>query len=215
MTKTISFSFDILNGNEIIARETVNYKVTEKQLREIAVVMDGNGGHRVDLCALEGLTDALEEEIYIHRISEILPGVTDYDGIFVQLQEKMPDELVEAADEFVRMKDVTIPYYIQKDGTEIKREMLFGVSPKEYNAMRKTALSEEERDTDFGLMKRIFPEEYYKVAESVEENAFKECVRDFGQGSRLWSKSFPTRYSSTCSLSLVKQSYLCNQQYLT
>ena len=60
MTKTISFSFNVLNGNEIIAQETLNYKVNESQLRDVAAVMDGNGGHLVDLCALEGLTTALE-----------------------------------------------------------------------------------------------------------------------------------------------------------
>lgn len=191
MTKTITFSFNVLNGNEIIAQETLNYKITEQQLREVAAVMDGNGGHRVELCALESLTAALEEEIYVHRLPDILPEDTDYDGIFVQLQEDMPEDLVAAADEFVRLKEVTIPYYIQKDGTEIKREMLFGISAKEYNAMRKTAVSEEERDTDFSLMKRLFPEEYYKVAELVEENAFKECVRDFGQGYPVVLKEFP------------------------
>ena len=56
MTKTISFSFNVLNGNEIIAQETLNYTASEKQLREVAAVMDGNGGHRVELCALEELT---------------------------------------------------------------------------------------------------------------------------------------------------------------
>ena len=191
MTKTISFSFDVYRENEIIAQETLNYKVTEKQLREVAAVMDGNGGHWVDLCALESLTTTLEEEIYVHRLPEILPEDTDYDGIFVQLQEDMPEDLVAAADEYVRLKEVTIPYYIQKDGIETKKEMLFGISAKEYNTMRKTAVSEEERDTDFGLMKRLFPEEYYKVAELVEENAFKECVRDFGQGYPVVLKEFP------------------------
>lgn len=191
MTKTISFSFNVLNGNEIIAQETLNYKVNESQLRDVAAVMDGNGGHLVYLCALEGLTTALEEEIYVHRLPEILPEDTDYDGIFVQLQEDMPEELVAAADEYVRLKEVTIAYYIQKDGAEIKREMLFGVSAKEYNAMRKASVSEEERDTDFGLMKRLFPEEYYKVAGLVKENAFKECVRDYGQAYPVVLKEFP------------------------
>lgn len=191
MTKTISFSFDVYRGNEIIAQETLNYKSTEKQLREVAAVMDGNGGHRVDRCALEGLTAALEEEVYVHRLPKILPEDTDYDGIFVQLQEDMPEDLVAVADEYVRLKEVTIPYYIQKDGAEIKREMLFGISAKEYNSMRKAALSEEERETDFDLMKRMFPEEYFKITELVEENAFKECVRDFGQGYPVVLKEFP------------------------
>ena len=191
MQKNISFSFNVYNRNEIIAKEMLNYKVSEKQLREIAAVMDGNGGNRVDLCALEGLTEAIEEEIYVHRLHEILSEDTDFDGIFVQLQEDMPEELVAAADEYVRLKEVTIAYYIQKDGTEIKREMLFGISAKEYNAMRKAAVSEEERDTDFGLMKRLFPDEYYKVAELVEENAYKESVRDFGQAYPVVLKEFP------------------------
>jgi len=191
MQKNISFSFSVYNRNEIIAQETMNYNVSEKQLREVAVVMDGNGGHRVELCALEDLITALEEEIYVKLLPDIVPEDVDYDNIYVQIQENMPEDLVAAADEFVRMKEVTIAYYIQKDGTELKREGLFGISPKEYNAMRKTALSEEVRDTDFGLMKRLFPDEYYGIAELVEENAFKECVRDFGQGYPAVLKEFP------------------------
>lgn len=191
MQKNISFSFNVNNRNEIIAQETLNYNVSEKQLREVAVVMDGNGGHRVELCALEDLITALEEEIYVNLLPDIVPEDVDYDNIYVQIQENMPEELVAAADEFVRMKEVTIAYYIQKDGAEINHEMLFGISPKSYNAMRKTALSEEERDTDFGLMKRLFPKEYYEVAELVEENAFKESVRDFGQAYPVVLKEFP------------------------
>lgn len=191
MTKTISFSFTVLNGNEMIAQENLDYKVSDKQLGEVAAVMDGNGGHRVELCALENLTTALEEEIYVKRVPELVPEDVDYDNIYVQLQEEMPEDLVAAADEYVKMKEVTIAYYIQKDGAEIKREMLFGISPKSYNAMRKAALSEEERNTDFGLLKRLFPEAYYEVAELVEENAFKECVRDFGQGFPVVMKEFP------------------------
>jgi len=191
MTKTISFSFTVFNGNETIAQDNLDYKVSEKQLREVAAVMDNNGGHRVELCALENLTIAVEEEIYVNRGPEIVGDDADYDTIFVQLQEEMPEELVAAADEFVRLKEVTISYYFQKDGDELKREGQFGISPKEYNAMRKTAVSEEQRDTDFGLMKRLFPNEYYKVAELVEEYAFKECVRDFGQGFPVLLKEFP------------------------
>lgn len=191
MTKTISFSFAVLNGNETIAQENLNYKVSDKQLSEVAAAMNGNGGHRVDLCMLEDLTAALEEEIYVNRVPELVPEDVDYDNIYVQLQEEMPEELVAAADEYVRLKEVAISYYIQKDGGEIKREGLFGISPTEYNAMRKTAVSEEERDTDFGLMKKLFPQEYYKVAELVEEYSFKECVRDFGQGFPVVLKEFP------------------------
>ncbi len=191
MQKTISFSFNVINGNEIIAQDTINYKLSEKELKNVAAVMDRNGGHREELCALEELTAILEEEIYVNRVSQIVPEDTDYENIFVRLQESMPEDLVIAADEYVRLKEVTIPYYIQKDGVELKREGQFGISPKEFNAMRKTAVSKEERDTDFGLMRRLFPHEYYNVAELVEEYAFKECVRDFGQGFPVVMKEFP------------------------
>lgn len=86
---------------------------------------------------------------------------------------------------------MTLPYYIQKDGNEIKREGEFGISPKAFKAMRKTALSEEDRSSDFDLMKKLFPKEYDEVNELVSENAFKECVRDFGQGFPAIMKEFP------------------------
>jgi hypothetical protein len=191
MTKTISFSFNVFNGNEIIAQDSLNYKLSEKELREVAAVMDGNGGHRVDLCALEKLTAAIEEEIYVNSLPEIIPEDVDLEGVYVQLQESMPEELVSAADEFVRLKEVTIVYYIQKNGEELKREGQFGISPKDYVAMKKTALSEDERESDFALMKKLYPREYHNVAELVEENGYKECVRDFEQGYPVVLREFP------------------------
>ena len=191
MTKTISFSFNVFNGNEIIAQDSMKYKISEKELREVAAVMDGNGGHRVDLCALERLTAAIEEDIYVNHIPELVPDDVDYENVYVQLQEEMPEELVSAADEFVRLKEVTIVYYIQKDDKELKREGQFGVSPKDYAAMKKTALSEGDRESDFTLMKKLFPREYHNVAELVEEYGYKECVRDFGQGFPVVLREFP------------------------
>ena len=191
MTKTISFSFDVFNGNEIIAQDTLKYKLSEKELREVAAVMDGNGGHRVDLCTLEKLTAAVEEEIYVNRLPEIVPEDGDFEDVYVQLQEEMPEDLVNAADEYVRLKEVTIVYYIQKDGEELKREGQFGISPKDYTAMKKTALSEEDRESNFSLMKKLFPKEYHNVVELVEENGYKECVRDFGQAFPVVLREFP------------------------
>lgn len=191
MTKTISFSFNVFNGNEIIAQDTLKYKLSEKELREVAAVMDGNGGHRVDLCALEKLTAVIEEEIYVNRLPDYVPEDVDYEDVYVQLQEEMPEELVMAADEFVRLKEVTIVYYILKDGEELKRDGQFGISPKDYAAMKRTALSEEDRESDFSLMKKLFPKEYHNVAELVEENGYKECVRDFGQGFPVVLREFP------------------------
>ena len=191
MTNTISFSYTVLNGNEIIAQEILTVKLTEKELRQVAEVMNANGGHQVELCALEKLSERLLDEIFTKQLPEILPKDTEWEDVFVQLQEEMPKELVEAADEYVPLKNVTISYYIQKDGSELKHEGEFGISPKAFAAMKKTALSEEKRDTDFELMKRLFPKEYDVVAELVKEYAFKECVRDFGQGFPAVLKEFP------------------------
>ena len=179
------------NGNAIIAQEILSVKLTEKELRQVAEVMDTNGGHQVELCALEKLTERLQEEIFTKQLPEILPEDTEWENIYVELQEDMPQELVEAADQYVRMKSVTFVYFIQKDGTELKREGEFGISPKAFAAMRKTALSEEARESDYELMQRLFPKEYEEVTELVKEYAFKECVRDFGQGFPAVLKEFP------------------------
>ena len=191
MTKTISFSYEVLNGNTLIAQESISTKLSEKELREVATVMDNNGGHRVELCALEGLAARLEEEIYTMKLPEQLPEETEWENIFVRLQQDMPEELVAAADEFVRLKEVSIPYYVRRNMEEERREAKFGVSPKEYNAMKKVTLSKERKETDFETMKALFPVEYHKVAELVEEWGYKECVRDFGQAFPIALKEFP------------------------
>lgn len=191
MMNTIPFSYTVLSGNDIIAQEIISVKLTEKELRQVAEVMDANGGHQVELCALEKLSEKLLDDIFIKQLPETLPEDTDWDNIFVQLQEDMPQELVEAAGQYVQMKSVTFVYYIQKDGTELKREGEFGISPKAFAAMRKTAVSEESRTTDYELMQKLFPKEYEEVTELVKEYAFKECVRDFGQGFPTVLKEFP------------------------
>lgn len=191
MKNDITFSYDVINGSEIIAQETITVSLSEKEIRQVAAIMDGNGGHPVDIAALESLTEKIEEDIYANKLQEILPEDVDHDNIFVKLQEKMPEELVEAADQYVRLKDVTIAYYFQKDGEEIKREGEFGISPAEFNAMRKAVLSGETRDTDFALLKDLFPEEYRKVTDLVEEWAFKESVTQYGRPLTVTLKEFP------------------------
>lgn len=191
MKNDIPFSYDVINGSEIIARKAISVSLSEKEIRQVASIMDGNGGHPVEMAALESLTDKIEEEIYANKLQDILPEDADHNNVIVILQENMPDELVEAADQYVRLKDVTIAYYYQKDGEEIKREGEFGISPAEFNAMRKAVLSGETRDTDFALLKDLFPEEYRKATDLVEEWAFKESVTRFGRPIPIKLKEFP------------------------
>ena len=191
MKNDITFSYDVINGSEIIAQETITVSLSEKEIRQVASTMDGNGGHPVEMAALESLTEKIEENIYVNRLPDLLPEDTSLDNVFVKLQEKMPDELVEVADRYVRMKTVSIAYYLQKDGEEIKREAAFGISSAEFNAMRKAILSGETRETDFALLKDLFPEEYRKVADLVEEWAYKESVTQYGKPLPTTLKEFP------------------------
>ena len=191
MKNCFSFSYVVINGGEIIAQDILTIGLSEKEIRHIAAVMDKNGGHPVEMAALESLTDKIEEDIFMNKIPELLPEEVELDNIYVQIQGKMPDELVEAADRYVRMKTVSITYYLQKDGEEIKREAGFGISPADFNAMRKAILSGETRETDFALLKDLFPGEYRRVAELVEEWAFKECVTQFGRPLPTTLKEFP------------------------
>ena len=191
MKNDITFSYDVINGSEIIAQETITVSLSEKEIRQVASAMDGNGGHPVEMAALESLTSKIEEDIYVNRLQRLIPDDADLDNVFVKLQEKMPAELVETADQYVRLKNVTIAYYLQKDGEEIKREGEFGISPTEFNAMRKAVLSGETRETDFALLKDLFPEEHRMVADLVEEWAFKESVTQFGRPLPIKLKEFP------------------------
>lgn len=191
MKNNITFSFAVLNGSEIIAQEILTIGLSDREIRHTAAVMDKNGGYPVEMAALENLTDKILEEIYVNKLPELLPEDAELDNIFVQIQGKMPDELVEAAERYIHLKNVTIAYYLQKDGEEIKREAGFGISPAEFNAMRKAILSEETRETDFDLLKVLFPEEYRKVAELVEEWAYKESVTQFGRPLPVNLKEFP------------------------
>lgn len=191
MKNDITFSYDVINGSEIIAQETITVSLSEKEIRQVASAMDGNGGHPVEMAALESLTSKIEEDIYVNRLQRLIPDYADLDNVFVKLQEKMPAELVETADQYVRLKNVTIAYYLQKDGEEIKREGEFGISPTEFNAMRKAVLSGETRETDFALLKDLFPEEHRMVADLVEEWAFKESVTQFGRPIPIKLKEFP------------------------
>ena len=191
MKNCFSFSYAVFNGNEIIAQEILTIGLSDREIRHAAAIMDKNGGHPVEMAALESLTDKIMEEIYVNKIPELLPEDAELDSIFVQIQGKMPNELVEAAERYIRMKTVSIAYYLQKDGEEIKREAGFGISPAEFNAMRKAILSGETRETDFALLKDLYPEEYRKVADLVEEWAYKECITQYGKPLPTTLKEFP------------------------
>ena len=191
MKNCFSFSYAVFNGNETIAQEILTIGLSDREIRHVAAVMDKNGGHPVEMVALESLTDKIKEEIYVNKIPELLPEDAELDNIFVQIQGKMPDELVEAAERYIRLKTVSIAYYLQNDGEEIKKEAGFGISPAEFNAMRKAILSGETRETDFALMKDLFPEEYRMIADLVEEWAYKECVTQYGKPLPTTLKEFP------------------------
>ena len=52
MKNDIVFSYEVINGSEIIAQETITVTLSEKEIRQVASAMDGNGGQPIEMGAL-------------------------------------------------------------------------------------------------------------------------------------------------------------------
>ena len=191
-TFNIPFTLDIYMEDNFVQEETHTFKLSEKEVRQVAEAMDAIGGYPVEMCSLTRLEDRIIED-YIMYLTQVLPEDTDWDSLRVEIPDEMPEELVLAAESYIREKGADIAYYIQKDDEEIRRETAYAVSAKAFRDIMTAAASVRTEPTDFDQLRVLFPESYKEIRNLVLSNASVDCMTQFGREYPVVLKEFPSQ----------------------
>ena len=171
---TFSVDYEVydLNTDETIDRKSMEVEVTDKQLREIAKVMENNGGLAPEFSVFQDVYDYLCEECFMDYQENYAPDDEEFwEQNSIDLGEELPDELLQAAEIYVKHKEVNIIYYYEEEGVEKTGNALVQLPSATYQAMveaAKTKLSEKE---DFAHLKDTCPKVYDEVKKLVANEA--------------------------------------------
>ena len=188
---TIYFPDEIYKDGELVEKALTDKDFEEEDLKAVAEVLEKHGGYAVEMCELQELSEELTETIYTQELEEFFPDEDDCSCFEVCLCEEMPVELIEAADKYVKYKDVDQDFYLDVDGEEVKSSFLLRISNDAFCKMKKIVTSGSYEKSDFDMLKELEPEAYQEVAELVFEWAFKYSMRVYDAEKPCVLKNFP------------------------
>ena len=175
----------------MVADEMLKHSVTDEEIKEVAAIMERNGGYPVEMRELEKLSDQILEDIYIDEITRLYPDEEDYDDYYVELNEVMPQNLLMAAQQYIKYKDVDVTFYLDVEGSEVSSSFLLRVTQNAFDKMREVAKSGPHYKSDFDVLKEQAPEAYKEMSDLIFEWAYKLCIRDYGEAKPCVLKEFP------------------------
>lgn len=178
-----SFSVDYevynVNTNETFDRKTMVVEVTDKQLREMAKVMENNGGFAPEFSVFQHVYDYLCEESIMDYQENYIPDDDEFwEKYNIELCEKVPDELLQAADKYVKHKEVNIIYYYEEEGEEKNGNALVRLPSATYQTMVEAARTKPSEQEDFAHLKNACPKVYDEVKKLVANEA-GDAITDF------------------------------------
>ena len=188
---TIYFPYEIYKDGELVEKALTDKDFEEEDLKAVAEVLEKHGGYAVEMCELQELSEELTETIYTQELEEFFPDEDGCSCFEVCLCEEMPVELIEAADKYVKYKDVDQDFYLDVDGEEVKSSFLLRISNDAFCKMKKIVTSGSYEKSDFDMLKELEPEAYQEVAELVFEWAFKYSMRVYDAEKPCVLKNFP------------------------
>ncbi|MBP5387041.1 MAG: hypothetical protein J6Y97_06610 [Prevotella sp.] len=175
MSKNIfSVDYEIynVNTNETIDRRSMEVRVSDKQLREIAQVMENNGGYAPELSVFQHIYNYLCEECIMDYQENYAPDDDEFwENHTVDPSENLPDELLEAAEKYVKYKEVNIIYYYEEDGEEKTGNALVQLPVATYQAMVEAAKTKLSEKNDFAHLKEACPKVFDEVLRLVTNEA--------------------------------------------
>lgn len=119
-TNNIEFAYQVFDNNTEVFNGLVHIDVPSKAVKEVAETMRQHGGFPVPMEDLTLTEEVVDEALY--QYEDILPKDEELsETLFVQVQEQMPEALVQAAEEYVTAKDLTFDYEVEHDGMTEKR----------------------------------------------------------------------------------------------
>lgn len=188
---TIYSPYEIYKDGEFVQSAMHEKDFNEDELKAVAEVLERHGGYPVEMCELQELSGELMESIYVDELNDLYPNLDDNSCLEAYLCEEMPTELIEAADKFVKYKDVDQDFYLDVDGEEVKSSFLLRISNDAFCKMKKIVTSGSYDKSDFDMLKELEPETYQEVAELVFEWAFKYSMRVYDAEKPCVLKNFP------------------------
>ena len=195
--KGIEIVYTVYNNiqNETAYTGSITGYFDEESLKEIAEVMKQNGGHPVEMMDLPFFTeDWLWDECcedFCEKMGEDFDP--NWDEYSIEIDEKMPMELVKAAEDFIEHKDVQCNFYYMKDGVEMKGICEVALETKYFWKLVEAAKHPESGKNDFDLLKERDPETWLWTGEWFIEDAFKSSMTKYGYDIKPYLKEFPNK----------------------
>lgn len=189
-TTSVSFSYEIRKNGEVIEQSMIEMEITQNEIQKVADIMECNSGYPVEMCGLQSLSDRIYDSLYI-ELSDKFLDEENFEDYEIILDEKVPDELTEKADELVKFKDVDQTFYLIVDGEEKSCSFLLQISNNVFRKMREVAMNPTEGKSDFDSLKEREPEVYAEVAGLIFEWAYKRSIRDYDESKECVLKEFP------------------------
>lgn len=173
-----------MNTNETIDCQTMEVVVTDKQLREMAKVMEDNGGFAPEFSVFQHVYDYLCEECFMDYQENYAPDDDDFWEMHsIDLGDNVPEEMLQAVEKYVKTKEVNVIYYYEENGEERTGNALVKLPSATYLAMVETAKTKPLEKSDFEHMQDTCPEAFDEVIRLV--------ANDGDAPSKFILKEFP------------------------
>lgn len=190
-TMVVRFAYEISKNGQVIDQPTIDFAVGQKDIQKLAKLMEDNGGYPVEMGALQSLSKKIYDKLYDEVFTKILPDEENFDDIDIYLDEEIPAELVEKADELVKHKDVEQPFYLLVDGEEKRFSIWMQISNTAFRKMKEIAMHPTEGKPDFESLKEREPEVYAELIDMIFECAYKCSIREYDAEKECVLKEFP------------------------
>lgn len=171
---TFSVDYEVynVNTNETIDRQTMEVEVTDKQLREMAKVMEDNGGFAPEFSVFQHIYDYLCEECIIDYQENYAPYDDDFwEKHNIELSDNVPEEMLQAVEKYIKNKEVNVIYYYEEDGEVRTGNALVKLPSATYRIMVETAKTKPSEKSDFEHLKDTCPEAFDEVIRLVASEA--------------------------------------------
>ena len=161
-----------VNTNETIDRKSMEVEVTDKQLREMAKVMENNGGYAPVFSAFLNIYGYLTEECINNYQEYYAPDDDEFwEKNTVDLGEELPEELLQAAEKYVKHKEVNIIFYYEEEGEEKTGNALVKLPTATFWTMVEAVKTKTSESDDFAHLKETFPKIFNEVRLLVAKEA--------------------------------------------
>ena len=179
---TIKVDFEVYNQNtdETYDCQSLDVEVDERQIREMARVMNNNGGFAPELSVCQQLDEHISEQCAEYYNNFFAPEDDDnfWNDYSIRYGEEVPEPIVLAAEKYVTHKEVDITYYYIVNGQEKSGMVTCDLQPATFHAMIEAAKKNHHGKTDFDSLKTVNAEAYDKVKQTVAAKVGNE-VTDF------------------------------------